>query len=434
MSSDREVWPKVSRECITCDAEGCNEANPRTRCSTCKLVYYCGKECATKHWVMHKPDCRSVESMRSYMAMIPGGEIATNTAATTTSNATATATDQDDEPCEHYSSCGICLTEKMTNPFVLEGCQHVFCFACVLQYQKMAPQTSGTAATCPYCRSEMKDIKQATESRAALHAARAAAPRASHEERIEQCNLAWMELEKLLDMNHDESSSSASNNRWSSGPITTRILRAEVLDIMGEHKQALNVLEQLFDELLEGAKRAKKVDELMAEAKEYLDSEEDQALLCESLLEEVEAVASSGILVSASDLVDTTLKIAAVQQKLQDWTAVKELYRFLIKDYMYQDARLTPPQERQVFMGISRVAYEEGDYDNAIQFGEGAIEMNRHFPGAHHYVALSHFKKGDIEEARKIMSRAMLYETPWCDTNRASVRKVWEEVMKDRCE
>jgi hypothetical protein len=45
---------------------------------------------------------------------------------------------------------------------------------------------------------------------------------------------------------------------------------------------------------------------------------------------------------------------------------------------MYQDARLTPPQERQVFMGISRVAYEEGDYENAIQFGEGAIEMNRH--------------------------------------------------------
>lgn len=411
MPSDQEAWPKLSREYITCDAEGCNKTNPRAKCSTCKCVYYCSNNCAAKHWEMHYAKCGSTEYMRSYRINLPGVEILT-----------AATTDAATEPSELlHSSCGICLTEEMTNPFLLDGCKHVFCFACVQQYQEMLPsqtQTSGAAATCPCCPSEMDDIKEATESRAALHVARAAAPRVSEEYRIEQCNLAMGELQKLLETNEESS-------------ITTHLLGAEVLDMMGDRKQALIVLETLFDKLKEGAERAKKEEDLMAQLNEYLDSEENQDS-CASLLDEAEAVALSGIMVTESDLIDAIIKIAVVHQKLKDRKGTRELYHFLLITHK-KDWKLTPEQDRQVHMALSRLEYEDGNYKNSISCGEAALKMNRHFP-SYQYVALSYFKLGKIEEAKKTMSRAMLYETPWCDRNRANIRKVWEGMISEGCE
>jgi tetratricopeptide (TPR) repeat protein len=335
---------------------------------------------------------------------------------------TAATTDAATEPSELlHSSCGICLTEEMTNPFLLDGCKHVFCFACVQQYQEMLPsqtQTSGAAATCPCCPSEMDDIKEATESRAALHVARAAAPRVSEEYRIEQCNLAMGELQKLLETNEESS-------------ITTHLLGAEVLDMMGDRKQALIVLETLFDKLKEGAERAKKEEDLMAQLNEYLDSEENQDS-CASLLDEAEAVALSGIMVTESDLIDAIIKIAVVHQKLKDRKGARELYHFLLITHK-KDWKLTPEQDRQVYMALSRLEYEDGNYKSSISCGEAALKMNRHFP-SYQYVALSYFKLGKIEEAKKTMSRAMLYETPWCDRNRANIRKVWEGMISEGCE
>ena len=108
MPSDQEAWPKLSREYITCDAEGCNKTNPRAKCSTCKCVYYCSNNCAAKHWEMHYAKCGSTEYMRSYRINLPGVEILT-----------AATTDAATEPSELlHSSCGICLTEEMTNPFL----------------------------------------------------------------------------------------------------------------------------------------------------------------------------------------------------------------------------------------------------------------------------------------------------------------------------
>ena len=45
--------------------------------------------------------------------------------------------------------------------------------------------------------------------------------------------------------------------------------------------------------------------------------------------------------------------------------------------------------------------------------------MNRHFPGVHKYIALSQKALGQRDEARKSMMRAILYEAPWDDKNKA---------------
>jgi len=75
----------------------------------------------------------------------------------------------------------------------------------------------------------------------------------------------------------------------------------------------------------------------------------------------------------------------------------------------------TPSQWRQVFMGLSRCSFELGMYDKCISAGSGAVEMNRHFPQVHRYIALAHAAKGDHDEALKTTKQAILYEAPWCD-------------------
>ena len=96
-----------------------------------------------------------------------------------------------------------------------------------------------------------------------------------------------------------------------------------------------------------------------------------------------------------------------------NWDGAFEIYKSLYDQLPYR----SPPDQRKVYMGISRCFYEMKRYNDAIAIGELPIEMNRHFDGVHKYVALSQKAKGDIEGARKTMMRAVLYETPWNSSN-----------------
>lgn len=402
----KEERKAVSKECISCDA--CNTPDPKVRCSNCRTVYYCDKTCATKHWPAHKPDCRSVEDMRQSLAGIGQGAVTTRKK---NDNKSATATDD---------PCGICLEEdiRSNHPIVLEGCRHTFCFACLSRYQKFAALSGAlgsTKATCPLCRGELPDLPATVMRLAAVHAARAGRKDVSPEERQEQSQLALDELQKLLDIDPND--------------LLPSLLRGEILDMRGDHTQALQVLQASYERMKEGAKRMTRVNELMEEAKQYMDAGEDDR--ADSLLEQVESIHNKEewALVQEKDVIDTGLRIARAQQNLQDWPAAKDTYRYLLMEYPEQQ-RTTPPQQREIFMGFSRCFYEEGAYDEAISLGEGAIEMNRHFPGVHKYVALAYRAKGCLEEARNVMSRAVLYETPWDENNMEEVRKLWEDMME----
>ena len=52
-------------DCVTCDAEGCNEI-PRIRCDRCEMAYYCSERCRARHSHEHMNDlCRkSADEMR----------------------------------------------------------------------------------------------------------------------------------------------------------------------------------------------------------------------------------------------------------------------------------------------------------------------------------------------------------------------------------
>ena len=111
-------------------------------------------------------------------------------------------------------------------------------------------------------------------------------------------------------------------------------------------------------------------------------------------------------------------------QRLGNWEGAIEMYQSVFDESYYR----SPAEQREIIMGVSRCFYEIGKYDHAIELGLGAIEMNRHFPQVHKYVALALKAKGDIEAARRTMSQAVLYETPWDDENIEANRTLLKQL------
>ncbi|KAL7491315.1 hypothetical protein ACHAWT_002009 [Skeletonema menzelii] len=112
------------------------------------------------------------------------------------------------------------------------------------------------------------------------------------------------------------------------------------------------------------------------------------------------------------------LQAEYIHQADENWEQALGIYhRILMASYEVEDHNdiATPPQWRQVYMGINRCSYMLGMYDKCISAGTAAVEMNRNFPQVHRYIALAHEANGDHAEAIKTMKHAILYEAPWCD-------------------
>ncbi len=112
------------------------------------------------------------------------------------------------------------------------------------------------------------------------------------------------------------------------------------------------------------------------------------------------------------------LQAEYLHQANRNWEQALDIYRsIMMASYEEEDHTdmATPSQWRQVYMGFSRCFFEMKLYDKCISAGTAALEMNRHFPQVHKYIALAHDKKGNHAEARKLMKQAVLYEAPWCD-------------------
>ena len=76
---------------------------------------------------------------------------------------------------------------------------------------------------------------------------------------------------------------------------------------------------------------------------------------------------------------------------------------------------------REVFAGCAAALVEVGDLDRARDAAEAAIEMNRYYPGAYDPLVLAARRAGDLAGAAGAAQRAVLYETPWDEANRAAV-------------
>ena len=80
--------------------------------------------------------------------------------------------------------------------------------------------------------------------------------------------------------------------------------------------------------------------------------------------------------------------------------------------------------------GVCRCFYHLGRYEDAIAFGQGAIKVNRSVKDVHKHVALSYKALGDIASAKATMARAVGYEIPFDDEQKAKNMKLYEEMAE----
>ena len=87
---------------------------------------------------------------------------------------------------------------------------------------------------------------------------------------------------------------------------------------------------------------------------------------------------------------------------------------------------------RRSWYDYSICLYETGDYAAAIEAGEYAISLNRHYDNAYDYVALCHKAMGNLDEAVRTMQRASYYETPWIQENVDRVNALLAKYTAER--
>ena len=126
-----------------------------------------------------------------------------------------------------------------------------------------------------------------------------------------------------------------------------------------------------------------------------------------------------------STISSTLLRLAAVLGfslwRDGKWKDSAKIYNSLVKEHTQRGADM-------ILIDYTRVLYELRKYDEAIEFGNMAIELNRSRPGVHKYVVLSRKANGDIDEAKKTMARAILYEHHWDEDNLQKNKQLLREL------
>ncbi|GAX11840.1 hypothetical protein FisN_20Lh103 [Fistulifera solaris] len=225
------------RRYITCDAERCGQKHPAHRCSNCKTVYYCSRDCQKAAWKRHKVVCHSVDKMKRLTAVIDDLNQMEDITGISEGNA------------ETAGPCGIYLEETIIGPIVFNKCKHAFCYACLIHYQACRRTSSG--ASCPYCRSEIPDLSQSMAARVSLITARVQRGDLSVEDRHQLLDQALADVQKVCD------------NGGPGMKIVFTHDRARLLSLRGESKVALQELQDAIPEWTEMAEKGAKIEAIM---------------------------------------------------------------------------------------------------------------------------------------------------------------------------
>ena len=265
--------------------------------------------------------------------------------------------------------CAICLEETITNPVVLP-CGHAFCFSCVGNYKY---SSNSKEASCPYCRGEIPIVGVRAMKRAGLYRNRAHSSSKGSEDRKKYAKLAIAELDSVIEIVPDKGTE-----------LNMIILYSKV------------TLISLIDQPEETVKIANKILLLNNKHPGILELEQVEETKCY----QAEAYAALG-----------------------KWKEAGKIYTAL-----YNVNVQSGGHDSLVLMGLAQTKYELGKYDDAIEIGNVAIEEFRQCPGTHKYIALSYKAKGDIDEAKKTMSRAILYEKHWDKDNMQKNKQLLKDL------
>ena len=268
--------------------------------------------------------------------------------------------------------CAICLEEMIENPVVLP-CGHEFCFECIGEYQ-CSPK-SDNPDSCPYCRGEIPNVVEKSLERNQMYSRRAMHSPKGSEERKKYAKLALAEYENS----------------------------EKVLNLETEAKEEFLVqslfmksnLAAMSDQPEKTIKFTNKTLSLNDKYPGYLDFDQMMAVRSDQ---------------------------AEAYSKLGGWKEAEKMYAVVFAEHM----RRKEIPNGNILAGMIRALYMRKEYDRAIDIGN--MPRNRNTPGIHKYLALSHKALGSIDEAKKIMHRAILYEEHWDKDNLEENKQLLREL------
>ena len=257
--------------------------------------------------------------------------------------------------------CAICLEETITNPLTLH-CGHSFCLSCLGKHYKQQ-LSEEEEASCPYCRGEIPNMFDRAVDRLDSYKKRCLSSSMGSSEEKKYAKLALAEFDSANDIFNVDDVSVQLDMLFVRASLTSKVDRPnETIEIT---KEVLALNEQYPGTL----------DDKEVGSTKYW---------------QAEAYSACG-----------------------RWRDSAKIHLSVYKEYV-QRGELP---DVKFSIGLSRVMYEMGSYDHAIKVGSDAIETCRYHAGVHKYVALAQKALGDIDGARKTISRAILHEEHWDKDN-----------------
>ena len=217
--------------------------------------------------------------------------------------------------------------------------------------------------------------------------------------------------------------------------IQNLVAKGEVLKKLGRHADAIETFSEILRLIEEGIEAEAEGDSLMQQLDAAIAMGMEE--IADAIAKMMETISKKVEYASMGDaVIEAHLGIAESMEEVEDWDDAMEIYIDKVMAVLEfgphdQPLNFNAVHQRRMFMGMSRCFYHKGNYANAIGAGEVAIEMNRHFPQVHKYVALSQRAVGDIESAVRTMLRAVHYETPWDDSNKEKALEMYETMRND---
>jgi len=455
-SSKRDdLISKISRECIQCDA--CKAPGPKYECQKCHTAHACSSACLR---AISAHQCVDLQTMRNAvigMGISSEPPVPISQAKNTT--------------------CGICLEDEMTDPVVIPHCKHAFCRQCLGEWHAM--EKFSVKVTCPTCRGVLLFDKSADNpiEKAKIYGARAhKATTASLAQRTKHCNKALEELDTLLSIegsNLQALYTKAEILLLMSKPRDALEVLHTILDIDSSHRSRLQTANAYLEkaEAARNSGHAYEEEQLMNQFHEVTGARGEHVTnilqdLVVIFLLEAEARQQLGEWYEAKEIYRELLELPSGNRRWILWGVLLSvvlgiisllfgkshdgmvstiaiyllgtfwcggiIYEVLVRYLIGSGGRSrknavasfpkqlrTPsiPQQRQCYMNMTKCFYYLQDYTRAIAAGELACHMNRHYQGVHEYIAKANIARGDVAEARRIMQRAALYETPWDTDN-----------------
>eukprot|EP00854_Cymbomonas_tetramitiformis_P031089 gene31089-39003_t len=293
---------------------------------------------------------------------------------------------------ENNEECSICLG-PFNDPVRLT-CGHLFCLPCVTRWHTSRIDASANCIGCPQCRETVVDpmFCQYNMYSKIMQKANKKYKKGS-EEYLTTMNLVGAKIDELIAAIPEEEDHARVLQQWS---------RADNHMHLGEFTKAKSLIEKAITETTN-----KKVLTRYGLRLDEIGSSEFS---------------------TQTILSNLNISLAECCNKMEDWQGACEAlqrsgcgFRSGINDDIHA--------QRKVFH-YGCIAYGElGMYDVAIQCGEAAILMNRHYVGVYRPLVNCYTAQGKFDEAIKWMRKAVAFETPWDDENVAKLKAYLQELV-----